>query len=107
MGIFSLVLQCLGALAAYLKYRFDPEMIARRDEIHKQLAEESSYDAIDQALAGKDTLSLSYFISEYLRRMRQPQTDNHSGRTADLLLGELPKRSKEDRDKDSTEGLSG
>jgi hypothetical protein len=106
--LISLVTQIISALVAYLKYRFDPKMIERRDKIHKQLAEDYAHDEVLRAISGNDTLSLSYFVSEFLRRhrVREEATDRDTRREADLLIGVLPKpRSTEDRHKDLTEGF--
>lgn len=103
--MYETIMAALQALFAWLKYSFDPEMVKRRDEINKLLAEDGGYDSVDKLLAGKNTLGLTYFFGEYMRRMRTP-TDPATRRAADLLIGVLPQpRSQQDRDKDTTEGF--
>lgn len=104
--MWEAIVAIIGAIAAFLKYKYDPATVAKQDEINKQLAEEDSYEAVDKALAGGNTVSLSYFISQYLRRVRPSAADSATGRAADTLIGVLPKpRSEEDRNSDPTEGF--
>lgn len=108
MGLFDAIIAIIKAVSAYFQYQYDPAQIARRDEINKQLAEENGYDSVETFLGKSDTVNLSVFISEYLRRMRPQETDSATGRAADLLIGVLPKpRNQKSRDADPTEGLSG
>lgn len=107
MGVFDTILAILQAIAAYIKYKFDPATIAKQAAITQQTAEENGYASVDELLASSNTIALSSFISQYLR-MRPEETDSATGRATDLLIGSLPKpRNQSDIDSDPHQGLSG
>lgn len=102
--MWEIILAVLQALAAYLRYRFDPEMVKRRDALHKTIALEVGHDAIDKALINRDTLTLAFFISEFMRR--QTKTNSPAGWVTDLLNRKLPSpRNEQDRNKDPQTGI--
>lgn len=104
MGIWSLIVSIVSAIVAYIKYRYDPEMIKRRDEINKKAAEGKALDEINVMFADKNVLSLAFFISEFLRR--KGPTDPTAGWITDLLDRKLPKpRDPETKAKDAEEGV--
>lgn len=107
-NILALAVEIIKALAIYMRYRFDPEMIRRRDEIHQRLLGGKNRDEVNALLAGKDVLGVSCFLNEYLRLVRSQVPASAANSKPDLLDRILPKpRDEKDRDSDSSEGLSG
>ena len=101
--MLSAIWAVIKAIAAYLNYRFDPEQIARRDEINKKAAEELNRESIDKIIANKNVIPLELFISEFLRLK---STNTSPGWTRDLQDRIIPRqRSEEDRNKDTTPGF--
>lgn len=79
-------------------------MVKRRDEINKAASLDKGLEEIDQIFADKNTLKLSFFISEFLRR--QKSADSAPGWITDLLDRKLPKpRDAETKAKDDEEGV--
>lgn len=105
MSWVTAILEMLRALSAYIRYRFDPAMVERRDEINAKLTAEKNKDELDKAFADKNTLRLGYFLSECILWMRsQKQSDNSAGGQTDLLDQILPQRGRDDVQGDPQKG---
>lgn len=100
--MWAAIFAVIQALMAYVRYRFDPAQIARRDEINKQAALEGGLNEINQALADKNILSLSFFVSEFLRTKGSDSTPRWA---ADLIARSLPTpRDDKTRSEDTEDG---
>lgn len=106
MGIFDVILEVIRAIAAWLRYQYDPDMIKRRDEINLELMKGKNREEVDQIFAGKNTVSLGYFLSESLRILRAQKTNSSAGGETSFSDRILPKpRDPKDRDSDPEAGF--
>lgn len=77
MGLLSVIVEIIKAIAMWLQYKFDPELVKQRLKQAEEEKDESARQEMDSYIVDGQPLQLGAFISARLRSLRQ-QTSNNS-----------------------------